>query len=221
MRDASEASATCSPPRAWTTQSATLRARVAALPWWRERHASLTSVQVGEGARPVCPENVGAPKARTRSAASSAPRVSCQAMAGATGCPSRPRSATVSAMLVTARPTTGPAGASSRAVLTARATASRIANGASSAPVGTGRHGVATLPHETSRPSADTTAAFVIVVPTSTPTRSSSGPDIAQHLDKVGSTRKPVLTMNRCREPAPRPTQRRPLAGHPRKEPRW
>ena len=178
MREASEASDTCSPPRAWTTQSATLSALTGGLPPCRERHASLTRVHKGEGGRPVRAENSGPPKVFTSSSASAWPRVSCQTMEEETGRPSFPSRATVSAMLVTPTPTTRPGVAASSAELTACATASRNSNGSVSAPVGVGCQGVGTLPHETSVPSGLTTAALVMVVPTSMPTSSSAGPGI-------------------------------------------
>ncbi len=176
MRDASDASATCSPPRLCTTQSATLSARRAGRELWRESHASLASVHMGDANSPVRRENAAAPNTSASSAASSSPRLSCHAIDGATGEPSSPSRTTVSAMLVTPRPTTCPGGAASRASPIARAAAPRRSAGSVSAPSGTALQGVGALPQEISWPSRPTTAALVLVVPMSRPTSSSVRP---------------------------------------------
>src|SRR5579875_3452043 len=90
-------------------------------------------------------------------------------MHGPTGLPRPSNQTEVSAMLVTPAPTTGAGGAASKAPAAAfRAPSSRSA-AVVSAPVGPERQAVGTLAQASSWPSAPTTAALVLVVPTSMP----------------------------------------------------
>ena len=140
-------------------------------------------MHIEDTGRPVRSVKASRPSSPASSSASSAPRVSCQAIEAVAGLPSGPSRTTVSAMLVTPTPTTRPSGAASSAATTARMAASKRSLGSASAPVGTGRQGVGALPQEISLPSGPTTAALVMVVPTSIPTSNSGGT-----LDIVGET---------------------------------
>ena len=177
VREASDSSATCSPPRPLTTHSATPSQRTAAATsgWWARSQAYLAIDHSGRTGSPVRAGNRSAPRSAASRAASASPRASCQAIAGASGRPWRSSSTPVSAMLVTPTPATGPPGACSRAAAVAASAASSSRSGASSAPVGTTVQGVRVAPWATSVPSAArTTAALHRVVPTSMPTSSSS-----------------------------------------------
>jgi hypothetical protein len=124
------------------------------------------------GGKPVRTANRSGPKPSAMRAASSPARSSCHAIDGTTGTPFESSSTPVSAMLHTPTASARASARSSASAATVRATAASSA-GSASAPVGTVRHGVGRDACATSAPSSVTAAAFVSVVPTSTPTSTS------------------------------------------------
>ena len=112
VRDASDCSATSAAPSDRATHSGTPSQRTAAPASGRcERcQRSLLSVHRAEAGRPVRISNSGAPRSALTALASSAPRESCQAIAGPTGRPRASSRTPVSAMPATPTPTTAPAG---------------------------------------------------------------------------------------------------------------
>ena len=174
VRDASDSSATAAAPseRATHSGSPSQCTAAAAAGAWERCHRSLLSVHSDEAGRPVCAANRRAPSSVAMARASSAPRLSCHAIAGPTGSPRRSSSTPVSAMPAIPTAATTPAGESPSAREATAHAVRVIATGSSSAPVGTGVHGVRSRASPSSSPSASSTSALQYVVPTSMPTRS-------------------------------------------------
>jgi len=110
VRDASEASATARPPGC-ARPNRRRSAPPGRCPLWRECHASLARVHMGDAT-----SRCAAKRCRPKTSASSMfvpPRLSCQAIAGQLGKPSSPSRTTGLRMLVTPRPTTSPGRAAS------------------------------------------------------------------------------------------------------------
>ena len=103
--------------------------------------------------------------------ASSAPRVSCHAMAGPTGVPAESSRTPVSPIPAIPTESTAPPPASASARAATSAAVRAIAVGSISAPVATGVHGVRARASASCRPSASSTSALQYVVPTSMPTQ--------------------------------------------------
>ncbi len=114
VRDASDSSATAAAPSERATHSGrpSQRTAAAAAGAWERCQRSLLSVHSGEAGRPVCAANRRAPSSVAMARASSAPRLSCHAIAGPTGSPRRSSSTPVSAMPAIPTAATTPAGES-------------------------------------------------------------------------------------------------------------